>query len=319
MRVAGAWSRPCIASRQVRVLASRRSRSASRASVFRLPSLGVPKQRTSRSAEALRAGAVQLFVERARAADTLRADDPNASTVARSAVASTAFRWRSRWRRRARRCSASRGSRAAGRPLPAAHRRQPHRAAAPADAARDARLELRPAVRARAQGAATACDLRRRLHARGAGRVGGRRRDRRVRGDRSTVAPRRAFARRRGYRRERRHALSAARDDARLCAGKARRGGRVGRTERRHATFFRDPFDRAYGDWYTMPDVDWCNTYLPERDNLRNALDWTFGPHGDTAMGIEIAGTSHDMWSQLSLIAEGRSGWRGWHRVSTNR
>ena len=70
--------------------------------------------------------------------------------------------------------------------------------------------------------------------------------------------------------------------------------------------FFRDLFERAYVDWYTLPDVDWCNAYLAERDNLRNALDWAFGPNGDPAIGIEIAGTSHHVWWQLSLIAEGR-------------
>jgi predicted ATPase/class 3 adenylate cyclase len=81
--------------------------------------------------------------------------------------------------------------------------------------------------------------------------------------------------------------------------------------ERRHAMFFRDLFDRAYGDWYTLPDVDWCNAYLPERDNLRNALDWAFGPHGEPAIGIEIAGTSHHVWWQLSLIAEVRQRMEG--------
>jgi len=81
--------------------------------------------------------------------------------------------------------------------------------------------------------------------------------------------------------------------------------------ERRHAMFFRDLFDRAYGDWYTLPDVDWCNAYLPERDNLRNALDWAFGPHGEPSIGIEIAGTSHHVWWQLSLIAEGRQRMEG--------
>lgn len=76
--------------------------------------------------------------------------------------------------------------------------------------------------------------------------------------------------------------------------------------ERLHATFFRDLFERAYDDWQTTPDVEWRDTYLPERDNLRNALDWAFGPNGDTTTGIEIAGASFQMWWQLSLTAEGR-------------
>jgi predicted ATPase/class 3 adenylate cyclase len=76
--------------------------------------------------------------------------------------------------------------------------------------------------------------------------------------------------------------------------------------ERRHATFIRDLFERAYAEWPTTPDVEWRNTYLPERDNLRNALDWAFGPNGDPVVGIEIAGTSPEMWDQLSLMAEAR-------------
>jgi tetratricopeptide (TPR) repeat protein len=76
--------------------------------------------------------------------------------------------------------------------------------------------------------------------------------------------------------------------------------------ERLHATFIRDLFERAYADWQTTPDVEWRNAYLPERDNLRNALDWAFGPNGDAAIGIDIAGVSSEMWWQLSLTAEGR-------------
>ena len=77
-------------------------------------------------------------------------------------------------------------------------------------------------------------------------------------------------------------------------------------TERRHAMFMRDVFERAYSRWHMVPDAEWRNAYLPERDNLRSALDWAFGTHGDKAMGIELAGWSHEMWFQLSLDAEGR-------------
>ena len=80
-----------------------------------------------------------------------------------------------------------------------------------------------------ARGAAAAGDLRRRLHARS--RLGGRvrRGDRRIRGDRPALAARRALAGRRRYERCR-CALPAARDDARLRAGEARRS----RRDRRH-------------------------------------------------------------------------------------
>ena len=115
------------------------------------------------------------------------------------------------------------------RPLQAAHRRNAHGAASPADAARDARLELRSSCGAGARGVAAAGDLRRRLHARS--RFGGRvrRGDRRIRSDRPALATGRALAGRRRYERCR-CALPTARDHPRLCAGEARRSGR----NRRH-------------------------------------------------------------------------------------
>lgn len=83
--------------------------------------------------------------------------------------------------------------------------------------------------------------------------------------------------------------------------------GEVMDITRLHAAFFRDLFERAHSEWHsTTPDVEWRNTYLPERDNLRNALDWAFGPNGDVVTGIDIAGTAVRMWSELSLHSEGR-------------
>ena len=73
-----------------------------------------------------------------------------------------------------------------GRPLPAAHRRQPDRAAPAPDAARGGRLELGAAFRRRTHGAAKALGVRRRR------RPGGRRAGLRGRGDRAVSGPRAA-------------------------------------------------------------------------------------------------------------------------------
>lgn len=42
----------------------------------------------------------------------------------------------------------------------------------------------------------------------------------------------------------------------------------------RHARYFAALFDRAYGDWETTPDELWLDSYQPELDNGRSALDW---------------------------------------------
>ncbi len=75
---------------------------------------------------------------------------------------------------------------------------------------------------------------------------------------------------------------------------------------RRHAQYFRERFERAYGDWLCMSDADWRAIYLPERDNVRLALDWTLGVANDPATGIALAGASGALWAELSLLGEGR-------------
>jgi predicted ATPase/class 3 adenylate cyclase len=74
----------------------------------------------------------------------------------------------------------------------------------------------------------------------------------------------------------------------------------------RHAAIFRELFEVAYEDRNTLSDADWCSAYVPERDNLRAALDWALGPGGDEETGIALAGSSGKMWVMLSLVTEGR-------------
>ena len=74
----------------------------------------------------------------------------------------------------------------------------------------------------------------------------------------------------------------------------------------RHAVIFRDLFEFAYEDRNALSDVDWCAAYVPERDNLRAALDWALGPGGDAETGIALAGSSGKIWVMLSLVTEGR-------------
>ena len=74
----------------------------------------------------------------------------------------------------------------------------------------------------------------------------------------------------------------------------------------RHAQYFRERFERAYGDWLRMPDGDWRAIYLPERDNVRFALDWALGVADDRAIGIALAGASGALWAESSLLGEGQ-------------
>lgn len=76
---------------------------------------------------------------------------------------------------------------------------------------------------------------------------------------------------------------------------------------RRHAAYFRDCFQNAVIVWERTPSVQWLETYAPEIDNLRAALDWGFGAGGDPALGMELAAVSRILWYLLPLMQEGRA------------
>jgi predicted ATPase/DNA-binding winged helix-turn-helix (wHTH) protein len=87
--------------------------------------------------------------------------------------------------------------------------------------------------------------------------------------------------------------------------GKLKELGENGPFARRHAEHFRDFFERAGADTST-PLPEWLSTYGGELDNVRAALDWAFGPDGDTSIGIALTAAAVTLWVRLSLFAECR-------------
>ena len=58
--------------------------------------------------------------------------------------------------------------------------------------------------------------------------------------------------------------------------------------------------------WPTTPTEAWRDIYEPDLENLRAALDWAFGPEGDAALGVRLVGHAQELWAELSLLAERR-------------
>ena len=50
----------------------------------------------------------------------------------------------------------------------------------------------------------------------------------------------------------------------------------------------------------------WLETYEPELENLRAALEWSFGPDGDSALGVTLFAFTGQYWIQVSLQGEFR-------------
>ena len=56
--------------------------------------------------------------------------------------------------------------------------------------------------------------------------------------------------------------------------------------------------------WPTAPTDVWLQTYAPELDNLRAAVEWAFGPEGDVPLGLDLVGYSMRLLWELWLFPE---------------
>jgi predicted ATPase/DNA-binding winged helix-turn-helix (wHTH) protein len=76
--------------------------------------------------------------------------------------------------------------------------------------------------------------------------------------------------------------------------------------QRRHAAFFRDLFAaQARGAGSSLSDEDLARR-VREIDNVRAALDWSFSPAGDQAIGVDLTAAYAPVWRHLSLMIECR-------------
>src|SRR5208282_2557770 len=75
---------------------------------------------------------------------------------------------------------------------------------------------------------------------------------------------------------------------------------------RRHAEFFRDLFAPAAHASESQPTIGDMARYVREIDNVRAALDWSFSPPGDIAIGVDLTAAYAPVWLHLSLMQECR-------------
>jgi predicted ATPase/DNA-binding winged helix-turn-helix (wHTH) protein len=69
-----------------------------------------------------------------------------------------------------------------------------------------------------------------------------------------------------------------------------------------HARSVAEQFRGTYDDYGTLPERDWLARYVPELDNLRAAIDWTL--RHDGALAIQLVGDSLKLWQDLALQPE---------------
>lgn len=73
---------------------------------------------------------------------------------------------------------------------------------------------------------------------------------------------------------------------------------------RKHAQLMLQMLERATDEWETTRDAIWLERYSPILDDVRSALDWAMHHAPDDA--VAIAGASWPLWRELSLRIEGR-------------
>jgi predicted ATPase/DNA-binding winged helix-turn-helix (wHTH) protein len=74
---------------------------------------------------------------------------------------------------------------------------------------------------------------------------------------------------------------------------------------RHHASYFRDLFTQARAARSSLSDENLAR-HVREIDNVRAALDWSFSPAGDRAIGVDLTAAYAPVWRHLSLMIECR-------------
>jgi predicted ATPase/DNA-binding winged helix-turn-helix (wHTH) protein len=81
-------------------------------------------------------------------------------------------------------------------------------------------------------------------------------------------------------------------------------GGELATIRRRHARHFQALLEAALGEWEVLPAHQWVERHRHLVANVRAALDWSFAPEGDAAVGVALTIAAEPLWYQLSLVSE---------------
>ena len=75
---------------------------------------------------------------------------------------------------------------------------------------------------------------------------------------------------------------------------------------RRHAEYLRGVMQKAEEEWETRSTLEWRDTYAPQIDDVRAALDWAFSPQGDAPIGVALTASAVPLFCELWLLEECR-------------
>jgi predicted ATPase len=85
---------------------------------------------------------------------------------------------------------------------------------------------------------------------------------------------------------------------------KLAQSNQAGVVARRHAAYCRAVLKNAESDWEELSTPEWLGRYAGWIGDVRAALDWSFAPGGDAALGVALTAASTPLWFALSLVDE---------------
>jgi predicted ATPase/DNA-binding winged helix-turn-helix (wHTH) protein len=87
---------------------------------------------------------------------------------------------------------------------------------------------------------------------------------------------------------------------------KLRASGEFDLVARRHADHLRELLEGAQPGWQTTPVAELTARFAPEVDNIRVAVEWAFDTDGDAEIGVALAAAAVPLWTLLSILGECR-------------
>lgn len=85
---------------------------------------------------------------------------------------------------------------------------------------------------------------------------------------------------------------------------KLAQSNQAGALARRHAAYCCAVLNNAESDWEKLSRAEWLGSYSSWIGDVRAALDWSFSPGGDAALGIALTVASTPLWFARSLVSE---------------
>jgi predicted ATPase/DNA-binding winged helix-turn-helix (wHTH) protein len=80
--------------------------------------------------------------------------------------------------------------------------------------------------------------------------------------------------------------------------------GEFGAAARRHAEYYREMLERTQVNWRTTAAAPLAAGHAPEIDNIRSAINWAFERGGDPELGIALTAAAVPLWTFLSILGE---------------